>query len=135
MRRSALLCGFVFCAATATAHAGTFFNGNQFHEWLAGYERFDAGQATGPDEVYAARTMAYVAGVNDAMDGIFVCAPRSTTIAQEAAIVEKYLRDHPERWGYSADSLVAVALHDAFPCKPKQASMQPSMPAQPSGDN
>ena len=47
-----------------------------------------------------------------------VAIPRGTTKEQLAAVIVKYLNDHPERQARAAGILVFVALKQAFPPKP-----------------
>jgi Ssp1 endopeptidase immunity protein Rap1a len=68
----------------------------------------------------------YVEGVADAMSanlpsgvaGFHACLPADQTIQQVADVVKRYLRDRPEDRGYTAASIVAKALQQAFPCPP-----------------
>lgn len=50
-----------------------------------------------------------------------ICAPEKATASQAAAIVGKYLRDHPEKWHESAEFLVGSALIAAWPCNSQAA--------------
>ena len=69
---------------------------------------------------------AYVEGVADAMSanlpsgvaGFHACLPANQTIQQVGDVVKRYLQDHPEERGYTAASVVAKALQQAFPCSP-----------------
>lgn len=70
---------------------------------------------------------AFVAGVSDllgpasdrgeSINGWRACIPAEVTLGQEAAVVRKFLRDHPERLHITAAALVERALAEAFPCK------------------
>ena len=44
------------------------------------------------------------------------CPENSVTNQQAQDVIIKYLRDHPENRHLPAPSLIALALHDAFPC-------------------
>ncbi len=46
------------------------------------------------------------------------CPPvTGVTVARGRAIVEQWLRDHPERLDTDAGILAGLALSEAFPCK------------------
>ncbi len=49
------------------------------------------------------------------------CPPvTGVSVAHGRAIVEKWLRDHPERLNTDAGILAGLALSEAYPCKPEQ---------------
>ena len=59
----------------------------------------------------------YVIGLTDILSGEGrICAPSAVTDGQVVRIVEKYLKEHPGVLHYAADSLVLIALKNAFPC-------------------
>jgi hypothetical protein len=71
----------------------------------------------------------YIAGVYDAgkaLDtatnkrqwsaGWTACVPDGVLAGQLVEVVKKWLRAHPERWHYAADSVVAGAVHETWPC-------------------
>lgn len=63
---------------------------------------------------------AYIVGVADvfqAQNGNNICVPPDAIVGQVADVVTKYLREHPELRHCSSQSLIWVALTDAFPCK------------------
>jgi len=48
------------------------------------------------------------------------CVPEGAdgiSASQHVAVVQKYLRDHPEKLHRPAEELVAEALNQAFPCR------------------
>jgi hypothetical protein len=47
------------------------------------------------------------------------CVPKNSTPVQDVAVVVKYLEAHPDQWNFPANTVVAVALIDAFPCGKK----------------
>lgn len=88
-----------------------FVGGNELHQWLQENENpngsaFKSGLFSG-----------YVAGVVDTGYGILFCTPPGVTRGQNSAVVAKYLKNNPEKWNQSADSLVIEAMKEAFPCK------------------
>ena len=42
--------------------------------------------------------------------------PSGATVGQITKVVVKYLNDHPQQLHYTAVSMIAAALHEAFPC-------------------
>jgi hypothetical protein len=94
-----------------------FESGNQLYEHCAGPQKNSA--------LEQGICGGYITGVSDAQETIggtipaahIVCVPQEVTVAQEMAIVTRYLEDHPEKRHYSAASLVLSALLVSFPCK------------------
>ena len=119
MRVSALLCGLALCLATTTARAGFNIDGNKLQRYLAAYDRLEANQGTFNDTGDSAMAIGYIAGVSDAFQGALLCPPPTVDITQEIAIVEKYLREHPEERDQRAILIISKALVSAFPCKHK----------------
>ena len=67
--------------------------------------------------------MAYVLGVADTLDGgqnsigdFKACLPIGVTIQQTVDITTNWLKQNPSKRHYSAASIVALALDEAFPC-------------------
>lgn len=58
----------------------------------------------------------YIGGVIDTSHAMF-CFPPEATKRQIINITIMYLRDHPEKLGLFAPSLVIKAVRAAFPCK------------------
>lgn len=85
-------------------------SGNDLMAWVPSYEResmtWEAGMLLG-----------YVSGASSMLNGIVFCAPKATN-GQNTAIVIKFLRNNPERWGEDATRLVYDALTRVHPkCK------------------
>jgi hypothetical protein len=64
----------------------------------------------------------YVAAIADAMKHSPVnremdCGPPEVTLQQIVDIVRRFLAAHPEDRHFSAESLVADAIAEAFPCR------------------
>jgi hypothetical protein len=64
---------------------------------------------------------AYVAGIaevvtNEDYKGYRACIPWGADVLQLAAVIKKYLNDHPEELHYNGAGIVAKALGLAFPC-------------------
>ena len=62
----------------------------------------------------------YVSGVGDAMGYV----PAGLMAGQLAAVVSKYLTNHPEKWSEPAVDLVIKALQEAFPLKRREMTMK-----------
>ena len=61
----------------------------------------------------------YITGVFETLDGQqqkLYCAPDGLLNQRMWAVIEKYLRDHPEEWHEYADEIVMQAFIEAFPC-------------------
>ena len=54
------------------------------------------------------------------------CYPSEVTGEQAARVVNKYLRDHPERLHRRSVQLILDALSEAFPCRPGERSPKPN---------
>ena len=46
-----------------------------------------------------------------------VCVPDEAKLKQMILVVQKYLKDHPEKLHSGAGELIMTALKEAFPCK------------------
>ncbi|MDU9039965.1 Rap1a/Tai family immunity protein [Pseudomonas corrugata] len=84
--------------------------GNDLISWVPSYERdamtWESGMLLG-----------YVSGASNMLNGVVFCAPKATN-GQNTAIVIKFLKNNPERWGEDATSLVYDALTNSYPkCK------------------
>jgi Rap1a immunity proteins len=71
------------------------------------------------EEMRMFRCIGYVDGVTDGwlLAGRSICAPADATVGEYAAVVTKYLEDHPEELHLSPASLVIRAVNHAWPCK------------------
>ena len=81
--------------------------GNDLINWLPEYEKGVANWDTG---MY----LGFVSGIFNVTNGVLFCAPKATN-GQSAAIVGKFLKNNPERWGEDASYLVVDALQKAYP--------------------
>jgi len=105
-----VLMALVIAVNTSSVFAG-FTNGNELYQWLQESENpsgssFKTGLYSG-----------YIAGVVDTVDGIQFCTTSGVTRGQNSAVVAKYLKNNPEKWSQSADTLVIDAMKQTFPCK------------------
>ena len=53
----------------------------------------------------------------DTITGWRACYTEGVSYEQFAAVVKRWLEDHPGAWHMKAPSLVAEALAEAFPCE------------------
>ncbi|MDM3952882.1 Rap1a/Tai family immunity protein [Pseudomonas alloputida] len=106
-----LIASAALIAIPSSAYA---FTGNDLSFWLKIYEkRNEPGSGWDPGAF-----IGYVGGVSEVVQGVLFCAPDTATHGQSAAIVAKYLKDHPEQWDKPASSIVITALSNAYPkCK------------------
>jgi len=101
-----LLLLFMPTASIAGGNLGRFYDGDELKD-------VGASNSSNLKGVF----MGYVAGVADSLNQTGFYIPESAKADQLAAVVRKYLEDHPERWHFTASSLVADALMQSFPCK------------------
>ena len=73
-----------------------------------------------PDEYAASNCSTFVIGIAQAgrSNRVF-CMPPDVTIGQTFAIVDGYIKDHPEARDTAASEMVVASLIEAFPCQPK----------------
>jgi hypothetical protein len=73
--------------------------------------------------VDAGNCLEYIAGFVDGYvlgsvgGSPIVCLPEDGTVGQEARILVKWMREHPERLHEAAPACVLAALFKSFPCK------------------
>ena len=96
--------------AFSEAHA-VFYSGNKLVTIMREYEKFH------PNTFFeVGEYMGYILGVYDTTKFLY-STPDNVTAGQIMAIVSKYLKNNPEKWGEPAYSLVINALQEAFPLK------------------
>ncbi len=100
-----LLLAVLLCSSSAHAE---FLTGNQLMEHLKSENYWAQGYGTG-----------YVIGAYDTGKGTLHCAPKGVTVGQIADIARAYLEANPTMRHYSGDSLVQIALSNAWPCGKK----------------
>ena len=104
--RLILAAATVATAFAGTAHADSFYNGNQL------YEKCSA-QTNSADDGFC---YGYVSGVVDSVKAVGNCIGPRVPLDQVQDVVKKYLQSYPENRHYNASGLVAVAVKQAF-CK------------------
>ena len=122
------------CVAMSAHEAQAyFFDGNNLVEWMRAYDKMVGTSCSSADpecidDVRNACTfLGYVMGVHDS-SWYDYSVPEGVTVNQLAAVVSKYLKEHPERWSSSAYYLVKDALQRAFPGRGSQFTPLPIHP-------
>lgn len=69
----------------------------------------------------------FVSGVMDGLvmagvlgRGRIICPPKNSNYGQAVRVVTKWLDEHPAQLNDSQGILTAIALHNAWPCKPRE---------------
>ena len=116
------LLGIVFVAASILALPAHAVDGNELYRWGRQWKQDntqdarDAGSYTG----YIQGFIDLHTDLSDPEIGIiktkFFCMPARTQLDQAFDAVMRYLEAHPEKRKFTASSLVAAALWEAFPC-------------------
>lgn len=103
-----LFCLILFFLLTVESVFGAsiFTSGNQLQKWVKS-------ERTIEKALYAG----YVSGVSDTANGALFCIPAEVRVEQIMAIVEKFLKNNPEKWNNSGSSIVIDAMETPFPCK------------------
>jgi hypothetical protein len=105
-----------FSQTQCRAAASNFFlTGNDLVAFMREWDRLDT-DPKGTDIFEAGRYCGFVDGVFDVTMHLYGI-PKTVTKGQIVAVVSKYLKDHPEKWGEFASVLVIEALKEAFPLK------------------
>lgn len=106
----ALLCGPHLHAQQIT--------GNELSQWLSEANKSQAGIASDRQQVNIAR--GYALGVAETLaSSKSICIPDSVTRDQILDIVHMMLGTQPQLGHMNANSQVAAALQNTFPCKPR----------------
>ena len=113
LKLSAALLGVA--SLPATAHSA-YLTGNTLHNDLVAWSNVAENRAVGDDVSNGMQGVSYIIGVADALSGTTICVTNQNSAGQLTAVVRKYLDDHPDRWQFTASSLVQDALQQAFPC-------------------
>jgi len=112
-------------------------SGNARAGFLTGNRLLDICNAQPPDFVSPGVCLGYIEGIIDSaavtdksgreqfragsmaesFQGYRWCQPANSEMGQAVDVVQKWLKEHPEKRHFSTPSLVAQALADAFPCK------------------
>jgi hypothetical protein len=95
--------------------ATSFYSGNDLKRKVNSTELIDYGFSFG-----------YISAVSDSINkkkvfGYPVCLPDDVELKQLVDVVKIYMNSHPNLLHYAANSLVAEALTDAFPCSQKNS--------------
>ncbi len=94
-----------------------FFTGNDLIPLMREDDKVNiSGDGIRVDFVKQRQYVAYVLGVCDATNFVYNL-PARASVGQIAAVVSKYLKNHPDEWSEPAAVLVVKALSEAFPLK------------------
>lgn len=110
-----------FCLFGGLAQADSrYMLGRELMSSIEAEERVRRGLGVEKDVGAAYKAYGYIAGVVDSMKNIGgLCVPKAVSYTQLSAIVGKFLRANPERWGEGAEELVFQALHPVYRCADK----------------
>jgi Rap1a immunity proteins len=96
------------------AAGGFFLTGNALKSKL---EKVESNYFADGDATLA---LGYVMGVSDVYSAVgFICSSNYVTSGQVAAVVLKYMREHPEQLDISAEAIIFEASKETWPCKNK----------------
>ena len=102
--------------ASINASAAFFKTGYELSREALAFDRVSEGSGSTLDYQPSALFQGYVQGVIDTLDGVIICPARNAKSGQVAAIVSKYLKANPEKWGDGGETIVVNALRPVFPC-------------------
>ncbi len=109
MKKVLIVFLFVFVCIISTQAQTYFFSGNHLVETMREYDKAHQGNSSYLG--LAGEFFGYVLGVFDAME---FDLPDGVTRGQVAAVVSKYLKEHPELWNRPAYKLVQQAIIEGF---------------------
>lgn len=101
---------FIFSVLFSSPAWAEFKNGNDLHRDCAHKDDYIEGVCLG-----------YVIAIADVLAsnplyGFSACIPSNATAGQLMDVVRQWLNNNPQERHYTANSIVALALSDAFPC-------------------
>jgi hypothetical protein len=107
----------LFTAASEGGAARFFYSGQDLHERCGAASGMDRGLCVGYIQgVFDSGTDGPPNGGTEWPSGMTACVPEGVTSGQLTEVVTKWLREHPEDWHFSANSLAANALMATWPC-------------------
>jgi hypothetical protein len=108
----ALICAAMLALAVRTAEAQT---GNEMYQGCRLLSRHELPK-TITDALNAGFCAGLITAINDSHS--LVCPPEGTNATQSAAVLMRFMDEHPEIRHEDLYVIVALALQDAWPCKP-----------------
>ena len=114
----------IFLVAATPSSAGVYISGNDLYPLCSATPENVPGDQQANASTQWGFCRGYVAAVADILEnrevaGYKACIPTTTVeIGQLGDIVTNFLRDHVEERNRPGASIVALALSQAFPCKP-----------------
>lgn len=92
--------------------------GNDLYQWLTETKKSQAGSEHDRQQANIAR--GYALGLSETLSAAgLICMPQGVSRGQVTDIIYKMLESQPQVRHMSANALAAVALQDAYPCKPR----------------
>jgi hypothetical protein len=105
--------------AVSQTALGVYYSGNDLLRHLQGWEKvqIDQGASATRQELYGSGFfLGFVTATADSFDDDIFCLPAASANLQMAAVVKKYLAEHPERLDEPAVDLIINALLADFEC-------------------
>jgi hypothetical protein len=124
MSNATCLAAIFIVTATSSSFADRYISGNDLYPLCSATPENVPGEQQANASTQWGFCRGYVAGVADILEnrevaGYRACIPTTTVeIGKLGDIVTNFLRDHAEERQRTGASLVALALSQAFPCKP-----------------
>ncbi|MBL4862351.1 MAG: hypothetical protein JKY09_04970 [Crocinitomicaceae bacterium] len=114
--RIALVAALMAGTPSLASAEGGFANGSELVAQMREYIKKPGDLTTNQVDAYS--YVYFIAGVFGNMhDNDMICASAGLTRLQITEVVTADLKNNPADWHYSASSLTARALKEAFPCK------------------
>ena len=121
MRRILALAAGLLVASHASA-----MKGDEFAKLIESYKRANGNDAAPNEDIMNMGMFAgYIRGVEDSMQGYRFCIPPQATFSQRAALIEKYVEEHPDELHNGATTLIVQALQPVYPCVREEEAPKP----------
>ena len=103
---------------SATVAHANFYDGTWLNAALLKDEKARKEKVPAADAQEGALAVGYVIGIVDGFEAAqLLCVPDKVTVEQVIAMVQKTLKESPDKWNQPADVLVLQALKPAWTCK------------------
>lgn len=110
----------------AAASNASAMKGDEFARLIESFKRANGNDAAANEDIMNMGMFAgYIRGVEDSMQGYRFCIPPQATFSQRAALIEKYVQEHPDELHNGATSLIVQALQPVYPCVREDAAAKP----------
>jgi hypothetical protein len=124
MLKGICLAAIFIVAATSSSFAEHYIGGNDLYPLCNATPENVPGEQQANASTQWGFCRGYVAGIADILEnrevaGYRACIPTTTVeIGKLGDLITTFLRDHTEERNRTGASIVALALSQAFPCKP-----------------